>query len=183
MKHDAFFSHSHLYKSIVREIAEYMEDEYDLNIWLDSWKLIAGEKWIQEIESGLDNSKSCIVFWGEHNSTGWFQDEVELALNIQSKRRNYRVVPVLLPNSSNLPESKFLSLRTAIDLRENIKDEEELYRLYCAIIGKIPGRFKKAQTDVEQKLENLKKLHNKNLIEKEVLIQLQIDIVKNNGMV
>ena len=92
-------------------------------------------------------------------------------------------MPVLLPNSSNLPESKFLSLRTAIDLRENIQDEEELYRLYCAIVGKIPGRYKKAQTGIEKKLEDLKKLHNKNLIEKEVLIQFQIDILKNNGMV
>ena len=72
MKHDAFFSHSHLYKTIVKEIAEYMEDVYRLHIWLDSWKLIAGEKWMQEIESGLDNSKSCIVFWGENNSIGWF---------------------------------------------------------------------------------------------------------------
>jgi len=91
MIHDAFFSHSHSYKQMVEDIAIYMEDEYTLKIWLDRWKLIPGERWIPEIEKSLNESKSCIVFLGEKNSMGWFQSEVEVALNIQSKKSEYMI--------------------------------------------------------------------------------------------
>lgn len=183
MIHDAFFSHSHSSKQTVEDIARYMEDAYALKIWLDRWKLVPGEKWIPEIEKSLNKSKSCIVFLGEKNSMGWFQEEMELALSIQSEKNGYRVVPVLLPNASDLPKSSFLNLRTAIDLRKNTNDEEELYRLYCGIVGKVPGRYMKKQNEIEHKLKNLKELYASNLIEKEVLVQLQVDILKDNGMI
>jgi len=96
MSYHAFFSHSNIYKDVVEQIAIYIEDTYKLTVWLDKWNLIPSGNWVQELEENLSNSDSCVVFIGEKKSTGWYKNEVELALNIESRRRDtYRVIPLI----------------------------------------------------------------------------------------
>lgn len=180
MSYNAFFSHSNEYKSLVEEIAIDIEDNYNLQVWLDKWSLIAGDKWVQEIQKALINTKICVVFIGKTNSTGWYENEVELALNIESKNREkYRIIPVLLPDAEDLSEGSFLSTRTLIDLRDDVNREEELYKLSCGIQGVAPGRFQKKFLDeTKNKLQKLKNYYNDDLITQEVLINLQSKILE-----
>ena len=183
MSYHAFFSHSNIYKNAVEQVAMYIEDTYSLKVWLDKWYLIPSGNWVQELEKSLSNSDSCVVFIGEKNSTGWYKNEVELALNIESKNRDtYRVIPVLLPNADDLEEDKFLSMKTAIDLRNDINDEEELYRLSCGIKGIPPGRYKQNSFNgidkTKEKLQRLYDYYNDGLIVQEIFMSLQSKILE-----
>jgi len=180
MTYHAFFSHSNTYKDFVEEIAMHIEDNYDLKVWLDKWSLTAGDRWVQEIQKALIDIQICVVFIGKITSTGWYENEVELALNIESKNREkYRIIPVLLPDAEDLSEGSFLSTRTLIDLRDDANREEELYKLSCGIKGVAPGRSQKKSLDeIKNKLAKLKDYYNDDLITQEVLINLQSEILK-----
>ena len=180
MSYHAFFSHSDKYKSLVEEIAIHIEDNYNLKIWLDKWCLKAGDKWVHKIKEALVETKNCVVFIGKENSTGWYQNEVELALNIESENREeYRIIPVLLPDADDLPKRSFLSTRTLIDLRGDINRDEELYRLSCGIKGIKPGRFKNNFSDeLEENLQKIKQYYDKDLIIQEVYVNLQYKILE-----
>jgi len=183
--YDAFFSHSNIYKDLVEEIALDLEKLYGLKIWIDMWCLIPGESWIPELEKNLNNAKCCVVFLGQENSEAWFQNEVEVALNIQSKNKAYRVIPVLIKDAPDLLPNSFLSGRTAVDLRD-IGDKKEQLRLASGIIGCSPKammeKIEMEQIDIvdisEKKLEVLKDYSNKGLIEKEVKKEFEIEILR-----
>jgi len=79
-KHNAFLSHNSQDKSIVEQIAQWLEDESNLSVWLDKWNLIPGDPWQEEIEIALDDSQCCVVFLGPNGMGGWQNEEMRLAL-------------------------------------------------------------------------------------------------------
>jgi hypothetical protein len=145
-KFDVFLSHSHIDAAWVEELAERLEDEAKLQVWLDKWILIPGEHWQQAMARGLDQAKSCAVCIGDQTPKGWFREEIERALNRQTKDNSFRVIPILLPNAKTINVEDFLELRTWVDFRNGAKDNRAFHTLISGIQGVVPGRGLKEES-------------------------------------
>ncbi|MFL5698421.1 MAG: toll/interleukin-1 receptor domain-containing protein [Ktedonobacteraceae bacterium] len=137
---DVFLSHSHVDAQWVEELAGRLEDQANLRVWLDKWVLIPGGQWQQALVRGLDQVSSCAVCIGEHTPTGWCREEMERALNRQTKDPSFRVIPVLLPNARKEHVDNFLELRTWVDFGKNNLDYA-FHLLVSGIKGEPPGRW------------------------------------------
>ena len=74
-------------------IAVKLQDKYGLKVWLDRRVLIPGEHWQQEMARGMDQAKTCAVCIGGNTPSGWFREEIERALNRQTREKALRVIP------------------------------------------------------------------------------------------
>ena len=134
--YDTFLSHSHEDAEWVEGIAKRLVDDYGFHVWIDKWVLVPGASWQQAMAKGLNETKTCLVFIGPRTPGGWFQQEIERALDIQSRDANFRVIPVLMPGATLVPD--FLRLRTWADFR---KDEDHaLHVIVQGIRGEPVGR-------------------------------------------
>ena len=138
---DAFLSHSHRDAPWVEQLACRLEDECGFRLWLDRWILVPGKSWQQAMERGLEEARTCAVCIGEHTPHGWFREEIERALDLQTRHPSFRVVPVLLPDA--LPEviPGFLSLRTWADFRHDQDHAYAFHVLKQGIKGEPIGRW------------------------------------------
>lgn len=163
---DVFLSHSHMDALWVEDLARRLEDEYSLRVWLDKWLLIPGTPWQQAMARGLNQAATCAVCVGAHTPVGWFREEIERALDLQTKNNEFRVIPVLLPDAAADVIPEFLSLRTWADFRDGQDQSYALHVLVQGIRGLPVGRW---QTSVlhdgtnslefyERKLEELHRL-------------------------
>ena len=134
-----------------------------------------GEHWQQEIAKGLDQAKSCAVFIGKQTPTGWFKEEIQAALNRQSKDHAFRVIPVILPGGDKSLVGNFLELRTWIDFSKSLEDEYNFHKLACGITGIAPGRnpFHKDTSSSVQKLKQIRDLRLEQLIDDPVALEAQ----------
>ncbi|MDP1548123.1 MAG: TIR domain-containing protein [Anaerolineales bacterium] len=137
---DVFLSHSHADADIVEKLAIKLNDEAKMNIWLDKWVLVPGQKWQQEMARGITQAKACIICIGSQTPRGWFQEEIERALNQQVQKPNFGVIPVLLPGADVSFVDDFLELRTWVDFRHGLEDADAFHRLISGIMGISPGR-------------------------------------------
>src|SRR5215471_11897492 len=148
-QYDSFLSHAHDDKDWVEAIAQRLEDEQGLRVWLDRWMLVPGESWQQAMAKGLGEAATCAVFLGGETPTGWFRQEIEHALNLQSRLSAFRVIPVLLPDAapgdpaSVLPG--FMELRTWADFREGEDADYAFHVLVRGIKGLPVGRWRPAE--------------------------------------
>jgi len=181
MKYDVFLSYSHYDTKVVEELAERLDD-ITLSVWLDKWNCVPGEKWQQAITKGLDHTMSCAVCVGKQTPQGWFREEIEHALNRQTKDDSFHVIPVLLPDADVSNVDKFLELRTWVDFTGGIKDEREFHNLVSGITRKPPGRWNQKDPkcdnvqlfrDAETKLTQIKRYHDTGIIFKEVAMEYQ----------
>jgi len=177
---DVFLSHSHLDASYVEELAKRLEDEFGFRVWLDKWILIPGEHWQQAIAQGLDQAKSCAVCIGEQTPNGWFREEIERAINRQTKDKSFRVIPVLLPKAQKINVDNFVELRTWVDLRNGLDDDWNFHLLTSGIRGIAPGRApqeerinKASHIIVRKKLIDIRKLRSERLIDDVIALEYQ----------
>src|SRR5438552_12752671 len=137
---NVFLSHSHTDALWVEELARRLEDEAKLHVWLDKWVLVPGGQWQQELARALDQANSCAVCIGEHTPMGWCREEMERALNRQTKDSSFRVIPVLLPGAKKEYVDNFLELRTWVDFSKN-DPAYAFHLLVSGIKGQPPGRW------------------------------------------
>ena len=138
--YDIFLSHSHSDAKWVENLARKLEDQEGLRVWLDKWVLIPGEPWTQNLEKGLSQAKACAVLLGEDIPDGWFRKEIGRANNRQAGETTFRVIPVLLPGTTEEHTVDFLDLYTWVDFREDENYDEAFRRLVAGIRGISPGR-------------------------------------------
>lgn len=181
---DAFLSHSHSDAQWVEAIACRLVDECGFEVWLDKWILVPGQKWQQEMAKGLEEASSCVIFIGANTPRGWFEEEIQRALDIQTKDPNYRVIPVLLPDSNEEDISGFLSLRTWVDFRNGADESYALHVLRQGIRGEPVGRWA-GENDAlrsnplkkyEQKIQELERLGSLG-VHKDVIMEYQRKIL------
>lgn len=141
MSTDTFLSHSHDDAPWVEVLARRLEDEFGHKVWLDKWVLVPGKSWQQAMARGLEEAASCAVFIGVHTPQGWFQEEIERALDLQSRNPNFRVIPVLLPDADIASVPGFLSLRTWADFRDGQDATYAMHVLRQGIKGESIGRW------------------------------------------
>jgi hypothetical protein len=128
----------------VELIAQWLEDNANLSVWLDKWNLIPGDTWQEKIERALDESECCVVFLGPNGVGPWQNMEMRSALNARVSENSIRVVPVLLPGAVRQKESqlpRFLRELTWVVFKYKWDEPEALHRLVCGIEGKRPGRY------------------------------------------
>lgn len=137
---DVFLSYNSEDREAVEKIAVHLEDRSGLKVWLDKWRLIAGEPWLQNLESGLTSVMTCAVFVGQSGEGPWQQREVAAALDRQVQRPDFRVIPVLLPDAPEAPRLPlFLAGNTWVQFTSS-DDDDALWRLECGIRGVAPKR-------------------------------------------
>jgi len=136
-----FFSHSHDDAPWVEALAYRLEDECGFKVWLDKWVLVPGKSWQQAMARGLDEATSCAVFIGAKTPKGWFQEEIERALDLQTRNPEFGVIPVLLPDADPAFVTGFLSLRTWVDFRKGQDQDYAFHVLRQGIKGEPVGRW------------------------------------------
>jgi hypothetical protein len=146
VKTDAFLSHSHDDSAWVEALARRLEDQRALKVWLDRWVLVPGHSWQQAMVRGLDEASSCAIFLGAKTPDGWFQQEIERALDLQTRKPELRVIPVLLPDADPSKVPAFVSLKTWADFR-NGQDQDYAFHVLCqGIKGEPIGRWPPSQS-------------------------------------
>jgi hypothetical protein len=140
-KYAVFLSFNREDRKMVEQIAVYLQDKVNLRPWFDEWDLIPGERWVRKLESGLAESATCAVFVGKSGEGPWQAYEVEDALRQQVNNKDFRVIPVLLPDApQQLKLPPFLAGSMWVDFRgKQLDDTETLRRLECGIRGVTPG--------------------------------------------
>jgi hypothetical protein len=172
-RYQVFLSHPHQYAAWVEALAGRLEDEHGFRVWLDRWVLVPGQSWQQEMAKGLDEATACAVCLGRSTPKGWFQQEIEKALNRQVNDRSFRVIPILLPDAPPDPTEimpAFMDLRTWVDYREGNDADYAFHVLTQGIKGEPVGRWPLPKLDAsapdaesrfsvaERKLQEFRKL-------------------------
>ncbi len=154
-KYAVFLSFNSEDREMVEKIAVYLKDKTNLRPWFDQWDLIPGEPWVRNLESGLTDSSTCAVFVGKSGEGTWQSREVETALRQQVNKKDFRVIPVLLPDAPKQPELPlFLAGNMWIDFREKgIDDDHTLWRLECGIRGVAPGKGRPGTPPKEERIK------------------------------
>lgn len=149
--YDAFLSYHRGDNKEVETVAVRLETQAGLNIFLDRWNLVPGEPWQEELETVIDSSSTCVVFFGSNGIGPWQNEEMRIALDNRVHDKSLRVIPVLLPQATLLWTKtipRFLTRLTWVEFRATLDDEDAFHRLVCGIRGKKPGRSKVgAQTE------------------------------------
>jgi hypothetical protein len=134
--YDVFLSHNRADAPVVERLACRLRAA-GIDVWLDAWCVIAGDRWQDRAAEGMVASRSCAVFLGPHDVGLWEKEELNLALFHAASNPMFRVFLVVLPGVTS-PSchklSPFLSTRSWVDLR-NQDDEAMLHSLGQAISG------------------------------------------------
>ena len=174
--YDIFLSHSHRDADVVEALAQKLEDDAGFQVWLDKWILIPGGHWQQEMAKGLNVARTCAVCIGENTPRGWFQEEIERALNRQTRDNSFRVIPIILPTGNEAIIDNFLELRTWVDFRSGIDDPIAFNYLISGIMGVPPGRITIINKDRD------------NLVDEEYLVEIKqhlarIHVLRRDGLI
>jgi tetratricopeptide (TPR) repeat protein len=132
---DIFLSYNSADHNVVENIARKLRDE-SLEPFLDRWHLAPGMRWRPKLEKTLSSCKAIAIFVGPGEMGSWQQREVDVALDLQSKRPDLPVIPVLLPGCE--PPLGFLRQLTWVDLRTQTLDRG-IAILIKAAHGEAPG--------------------------------------------
>lgn len=178
--YDVFLSHAHLDAALVERLGARLEDEARLSVWLDRWVLVPGEHWQQEMAKGIDQARCCAVCVGAQTPRGWFREEIERALNRQTRDSSFRVIPVILPGGSHDLVDSFLELRTWVDFTDGIEDGGAFHILLSGIRGVPPGRYCPPSQDgeptvlvVREALVRIRALRVEQLIDDDIALEYQ----------
>jgi hypothetical protein len=181
---DIFLSHAHLDAAVVEALGAKLVDKARLEVWLDRWVLIPGEHWQQKMARGLDQAKTCAVCIGQNTPSGWFQEEIQRALNRQAKDPSFRVIPVILPNGNSAVVNDFLELRTWVEFKNGIDDGYAFHQLVSGVTGLPPGRYRSKEEEESPELVRLRTklgiintLRQEQLIDHEVVREAQLRLV------
>lgn len=138
--YDVFLSYTDADAAVALDIANRLVDEAHLSVWLDAWVQIPGESYQQSLNRGLEQATSCAVCVSSHTPAGWFQQQIERALDRQAEDSTFRVIPVLLPGAQDSDVGNFLKLRTRVDFRAS-DSAYAFHLLKSGIKGVPPGRW------------------------------------------
>jgi hypothetical protein len=177
--YDVFLSHAHVDGALVEQIGIRLADEAKLNVWLDRWVLVPGEHWQQHMARGLGQARCCAVFIGSQTPKGWFQEEIQRALNRQTRDPTFRVIPVILPGGDRSLVDDFLELRTWVDFFDGTKHGQAFHLLLCGIKGLPPGRYEAGPsssdstlTSIRDSLVRIRELRQQQLIDEDIALAL-----------
>jgi tetratricopeptide (TPR) repeat protein/energy-coupling factor transporter ATP-binding protein EcfA2 len=115
VRYDVFLSYSRSDSYLAAEINDFLRGA-GLKVFFDRDELLAGRRWIDDLEKALGESRSAIVLIGPAGFGNTQQYERQLALIRHAKEPTFSVIPTLLPGTIDPPAS-FLNILTWVDLR------------------------------------------------------------------
>lgn len=132
--YDVFLCHNSKDKPAVKEIGERLLKQGILP-WLDEWELSGGDVWQKVLQKQIRSINTVAVFVGR-KGPGPRQDiEVMTFLNKYARRKNCRIIPVILPGREGNPRlPELLKIFHRVDFRETEPDPFE--QLVNGIAGK-----------------------------------------------
>lgn len=120
-----FISHSSIDKPLLEPIIKLLRYELDLkfpsDIWLDKWKIMAGDNIYQEIEKGVESADMVVLFASPSSlKSKWVEKEWQTKHGAEIKTQNIYLVVALLDNikPEQLPE--FIRHKYAVRFEEDI---------------------------------------------------------------
>jgi len=134
---DVFLSHRHEDHAAVEILARRLRDEAHLRPWLDTADVPGGTPWQEAIENALESSQTCAVVIGRGGLSAWQNEEVRVALAARVNRPGFRVVPVLLPGTTEGDLPPFLARLQWIDFGgpQGVEEAEAFQDLVDGIRG------------------------------------------------
>lgn len=131
--YDIFLSYNSKDRAEITKIAERMRSDGVLP-WFDTSDLAPGQRWHDELEQQIRKVSAAAVFIGSNGLGPWQEMEQQAFVN-ESLKREFRIIPVLLPDAPDgvqLPV--FLAQWHAVDFR--LAQPDPFDRLLWAITGK-----------------------------------------------
>ena len=98
-----FLSYSSKDVELVTSIAKELKGA-GLSVFFDKYNLEGGCIWTKEIQKGILNSTTALIFIGESGVGHWQNKEILKILNDKEEQEGYRVIPVILPSNSGLSQ-------------------------------------------------------------------------------
>ncbi len=130
---DVFLCYNNQDKLAVKRIGEQLK-RHGILPWLDEWELQPGQPWQRALEEQIRKIKAAAVFVGPQGIGPWHDSEMYAFIR-QVKKRNCRVIPVLLPGIPEEPEFPvFLEEMFRVDFR--LQEPDPMQQLLWGIIGK-----------------------------------------------
>lgn len=139
---DVFISHNSKDKGFLDNITKRLNDEYDIQLWLDKWSLQAATDWAPAIEKALQTCTCCAIVLGANGWGPHHLGEAQLALKRKREHPNFRVIPILLPGATadNMQVlGDFFQQVHRVEFTGEANEEEAFQRLWAAIRGEVPG--------------------------------------------
>ncbi|MFG3509718.1 TIR domain-containing protein [Streptomyces sp. NPDC047821] len=138
--YDAFISYNSTDLDSVRRLAQRLHEQ-GFEVFLDEWCLVPGETWQEALIEALDSSPCCLVMCGPQGVGPWQNEEVHTAIEARVRGRTMRVLPVLLPGSTDTTwrSVPFLGRFTYCDFRQGLEQARVFERLCAGIRGQAPG--------------------------------------------
>ena len=79
-----FLAHATEDKELVESIGSWLHSEKKLEVWIDKWRLTAGDSLIEKIGEGIEKSDRLIVFLSPHSvESKWVKKEVATGLVLE----------------------------------------------------------------------------------------------------
>lgn len=130
---DVFLCHNAADSSEVEEIARSLAKEH-IEVWLDTFNLIPGERFTDKIEEALDSCTSIAIFVGQTGRGPYQNEEFDYAVNVRGTRGT-RIIPVLLPGTHPDMITGLLRNRSRVQFCNSLEEIEPLRMLVAGIRG------------------------------------------------
>jgi tetratricopeptide (TPR) repeat protein len=111
-----FLSHSNKDKPFVRELAEFLERESDIKVWLDEREIAPGQNIVGRIAKGLESDFILLILSPDSVESNWVKEEWTDAFWEQTNNQKTKLVGVLY-RDCKMP--KLLRNKRYFDLRKN----------------------------------------------------------------
>jgi small GTP-binding protein len=131
--YDVFFSYNSTDSKAVKAIAKRLIEK-GVMPWLYEWDQVGGKRFLPEIERAIQICRAGVYFEGDNGEGAWQEEEADALIRETKQRAGFSVIPVILPEASQVPEfPHFLKNRVRIDLRAG--EDDALSALMQAITG------------------------------------------------
>ncbi|MBN1811398.1 MAG: toll/interleukin-1 receptor domain-containing protein [Anaerolineae bacterium] len=133
-QYDVFVS----YNGDDREWAEQFASELrelGVRVWFDQWELRAGQTWMDELETAIQESASVTILVGQSGLGPWEKVELRQALNNLVQHR-CPVIPVILPGVEHFELPPFLKQCQYVDYRDRQTYLRRMEKLVLGVTGR-----------------------------------------------
>jgi hypothetical protein len=131
-KFDVFLSYNSRDADSVGQL-EIQLHKRGISVWRDKSRIGAGDCFLDRIECGMRKSQTILMVLGMHGLGTWQQQEYRAAIS-EAIARGTKVIPLLLPGVSTVPESLlFLSQFQLVKFESNVAEQAALDDLQAAV--------------------------------------------------
>jgi hypothetical protein len=127
---DVFLSYNHNDRKIAEYIAAILEQQ-EFKVWFDQKELINESQWVEWITKGIIKSKSLIILIGNTKLTKWQIEEL-CQFEANHIKKDYPIIPVILPGARTSKLPPMLVSKQCIDCRNHIS-ERSIYEIILHI--------------------------------------------------